>query len=90
MADLSPEDRVMQEEIFGPILPIINVDSASEAIEFINKREKPLTLYLFSEDSNIQEMFINRYIWKIEHSTTPSGLSNLLSEALFSYLILCS
>ena len=65
MADLSPEDRVMQEEIFGPILPIINVDSASEAIEFINKREKPLTLYLFSEDSNIQEMFINRYIWKI-------------------------
>ena len=52
----------MQEEIFGPILPIINVNSASEAIEFINKREKPLTLYLFSEDSNIQEMFINRYI----------------------------
>ena len=38
----------MQEEIFGPILPIINVDSASEAIEFINKREKPLTLYLFT------------------------------------------
>ena len=62
LADLSPEDRVMQEEIFGPILPIINVNSASEAIEFINKREKPLTLYLFSEDSNIQEMFINRYI----------------------------
>ena len=39
----------MQEEIFGPILPIINVNSASEAIEFINAREKPLTLYLFSE-----------------------------------------
>merc|ERR1719491_1540341 len=38
LADLSPEDRVMREEIFGPILPIINVDSASEAIEFINSR----------------------------------------------------
>merc|ERR1712141_958333 len=59
LADLSPEDRVMQEEIFGPILPIVNVDSASEAIEFINKREKPLTLYLFSEDKRTQEMFIN-------------------------------
>ena len=60
LADLSPEDRVMQEEIFGPILPIINVDSASEAIEFINNREKPLTLYLFTEDSRIQEMFMSK------------------------------
>jgi len=59
LADLSPEDRVMREEIFGPILPIINVDSASEAIEFINNREKPLTLYLFTEDSHIQEMFMS-------------------------------
>ena len=61
LADLSPEDRVMREEIFGPILPIINVDSASEAIEFINNREKPLTLYLFTEDSHIQEMFMSKY-----------------------------
>ena len=61
LADLSLEDRVMQEEIFGPILPIINVDSASEAIEFINNREKPLTLYLFTEDSHTQEEFISRY-----------------------------
>jgi len=60
LADLSLEDRVMQEEIFGPILPIINVDSASEAIEFINNREKPLTLYLFTEDSHTQEEFISR------------------------------
>ena len=60
LADLSPEDRVMREEIFGPILPIINVDSASEAIEFINNREKPLTLYLFTEDSHIQEMFMSK------------------------------
>ena len=52
----------MREEIFGPILPIINVDSASEAIEFINNREKPLTLYLFTEDSHIQEMFMSKYV----------------------------
>ena len=48
----------MQEEIFGPILPIINVNSASEAIEFINARDKPLTLYLFSEDKKVQEKFM--------------------------------
>ena len=50
LSNVSPEDSVMQEEIFGPILPIINVNSALDAIEFINAREKPLTLYLFSED----------------------------------------
>ena len=50
----------MQEEIFGPILPIINVDSASEAIEFINKREKPLTLYVFSEQKNVYDKFMSQ------------------------------
>lgn len=50
----------MQEEIFGPILPVINVNSSVEAIDFINGREKPLTLYVYSEDSRIQQEFINR------------------------------
>ena len=59
MIDVSPEDQVMQEEIFGPILPIINVDSASEAIQFINKREKPLTLYVYSEDQNHHQKFMS-------------------------------
>lgn len=43
-------DPVMQEEIFGPILPIVNVQNAYEAIEFINSREKPLALYIFSNN----------------------------------------
>ena len=60
LTDVSPEDQVMQEEIFGPILPIINVDSASEAIEFINKREKPLTLYVFSEQKNVHDKFMGQ------------------------------
>ena len=41
---------VHQEEIFGPILPVITVSSRGEAIEFINQREKPLTMYIFSTD----------------------------------------
>lgn len=42
------EDRLMQEEIFGPILPIISFKEISEAIKFINGRPKPLALYIFS------------------------------------------
>ena len=39
----------MQEEIFGPILPILTYDSFDEAIEIIQSKPKPLSLYLFSE-----------------------------------------
>lgn len=38
IVDVKPDDPVMQEEIFGPILPILNVQSAYEAIKFINGR----------------------------------------------------
>ena len=38
LIDVKPTDPVMQEEIFGPILPILEVDSAYEAIQFINDR----------------------------------------------------
>ena len=42
--------RIMQEEIFGPILPIIGYEHVDEVIDFIRKQEKPLALYLFGED----------------------------------------
>jgi aldehyde dehydrogenase (NAD+) len=41
------DSALMQEEIFGPILPLIAIDSAEEAIAFINARNKPLALYVF-------------------------------------------
>lgn len=50
LVDVSPSDPVMQEEIFGPILPIITVNSAKEAADFINAREKPLAFYIFTEN----------------------------------------
>ncbi|GAB0098231.1 Aldehyde dehydrogenase [Sergentomyia squamirostris] len=49
LIDVKPNDPIMQEEIFGPILPIVNVENAYEAIKFINSRDKPLALYIFSE-----------------------------------------
>uniref|UniRef100_A0A8C0AAR2 Aldehyde dehydrogenase n=1 Tax=Bos mutus grunniens TaxID=30521 RepID=A0A8C0AAR2_BOSMU len=44
LVDVQETDPVMQEEIFGPILPIVNVRSLGQAIDFINRREKPLAL----------------------------------------------
>ncbi|XP_037827805.1 aldehyde dehydrogenase, dimeric NADP-preferring isoform X2 [Lucilia sericata] len=57
IVDVKPEDPVMQSEIFGPILPIINVESAYEAIKFINSREKPLALYVLSNSQKTIELF---------------------------------
>ena len=59
MDNVTAEDAVMQEEIFGPILPVIAYDSIDEAIAFINEREHPLALYLFSEDKATQNRFLH-------------------------------
>ncbi|MDF5715645.1 MAG: aldehyde dehydrogenase [Rhizonema sp. NSF051] len=53
--NVSWEDQVMEEEIFGPILPVIEYTDISEAIALINSREKPLALYLFSNNKNLQK-----------------------------------
>ena len=50
MDNVTWEDKVMQEEIFGPILPILTFGSANEVIEIVNSHEKPLALYVFAED----------------------------------------
>lgn len=50
-------DPVMNEEIFGPVLPILTYRTLDEAIDFIRKREKPLALYIFSENrKNIERV----------------------------------
>lgn len=48
LTDVAPEAPVMQEEIFGPILPLVTVAGLDEAIAFVNDREKPLALYAFT------------------------------------------
>ena len=57
-ANVSPSDPIMQEEIFGPLLPIINVETLEEAIEFVNDREKPLVLYVFAKDDKTVKRFV--------------------------------
>ena len=55
-----PHSKAMQEEIFGPILPIVCVEDAVEAIDFINDRPSPLALYVFDKNPKIQRMFEKR------------------------------
>ncbi|XP_050501793.1 aldehyde dehydrogenase, dimeric NADP-preferring isoform X2 [Diabrotica virgifera virgifera] len=59
LTNVKSSDPVMQEEIFGPILPIVNVESAYDAIQFINSREKPLALYIFSNNKKDVDQILN-------------------------------
>ncbi|MFE9552318.1 aldehyde dehydrogenase family protein [Streptomyces sp. NPDC006703] len=55
LADVAPGSPVMQEEIFGPILPIVTVPGLDDAIDFINDRDKPLALYVFTDSATTRE-----------------------------------
>ncbi|MFF4394846.1 aldehyde dehydrogenase family protein [Streptomyces sp. NPDC001480] len=66
LADVDPKSPVMQEEIFGPILPIVTVPGLDEAIDFVNDRDKPLALYVFTESEGTRE--------RIAAETSSGGL----------------
>ncbi|EPH42583.1 aldehyde dehydrogenase family protein [Streptomyces aurantiacus] len=55
LAGVKPDEPVMREEIFGPVLPIVEVEGLDEAIEFINERDKPLALYAFTGADRTRE-----------------------------------
>jgi len=60
LTQVSADSPVMQEEIFGPLLPVLPVEGVAEAIRFINAREKPLALYVFSGDKETQERVLTQ------------------------------
>jgi len=53
--NVSPEHAIMKEEIFGPILPVMEYHKLDDAISFVNGLPKPLALFFFSKDRNKQE-----------------------------------
>ncbi|HCF26681.1 MAG TPA: aldehyde dehydrogenase family protein, partial [Cyanobacteria bacterium UBA11049] len=63
---VSLESPVMQEEIFGPILPMLTFSDITEAIAIVNQRPKPLALYLFSRNKNLQQ--------RVLHSTSSGSV----------------
>ena len=80
---VAPDADVMQHEIFGPILPILPVRDLDQAIRFVNEREKPLALYLFSEDAaaaarveaetSAGGLCVNHVIWQVANPNLPFG-----------------
>ena len=59
LADVSPDSPIMQEEIFGPILPILPYDNFDEVIGFIRSRPKPLACYLFTSSRETEKKLLN-------------------------------
>jgi aldehyde dehydrogenase (NAD+) len=53
----SPDSKIMQEEIFGPILPVLEMESVEKAIAFINQRPKPLALYVYTQNDKVSKSF---------------------------------
>ncbi|WP_293002269.1 aldehyde dehydrogenase family protein [Mycobacterium sp.] len=56
----SPDDPVMADEIFGPILPVVTVDRLTDAVHYVNARPKPLALYVFTASSKRGRGLIDR------------------------------
>jgi aldehyde dehydrogenase (NAD+) len=59
LRNVSPKSPIMQEEIFGPILPLLRVNSMDDAVDFVNELDCPLALYLFSEDPEVREKVLD-------------------------------
>ena len=79
LRDVSLEDPVMQEEIFGPILPLIRYTHFEEVLSYIQDHEKPLSAYLFSNDQAEQNAWLDQLSFgggcindAIMHITNPN------------------
>ncbi|MCH2172430.1 aldehyde dehydrogenase family protein [Myxococcota bacterium] len=60
LRDADDESSLMRDEIFGPILPVRKVRNIDEAVQFVNSREKPLALYLFTKDGKVEDDVLSR------------------------------
>ncbi|HZK43147.1 MAG TPA: aldehyde dehydrogenase [Syntrophomonadaceae bacterium] len=77
---VSLDSVLMQEEIFGPILPVLEYNDLDEAIELINSKAKPLALYFFSADAKKQEHILR------ETSSGSVCINDTLSQITTQYL----
>ena len=83
VVDPDPDEPLMKNEIFGPILPVISVQSIDDAIRFVNSRPKPLSAYLFTKTRAIRErvikevpaggMLVNHLAFQVSTAKLPFG-----------------
>ena len=60
LTGVTADSPVMQEEVFGPILPVLRVDDLAAAIRFIRKGDKPLAAYIFTKDAAAEKRFLEK------------------------------
>ena len=60
LTDVALDSPVMQEEIFGPVLPIIRADDLDEAIQFIRAKDRPLAAYIFTKNKDAEFRFLDQ------------------------------
>ena len=60
LTDVTPDMLIMQEEIFGPVVPVLTYKSLDEVIDFISSRDKPLALYIFSNNRHNIDRILGR------------------------------
>lgn len=93
MTDVTWDDAVMQEEIFGPILPILTYSTLNEAIEKINSMARPLALYMFSSNKNNIQNITSRCLFGggcvndtlIHLATSAMGFGGVGESGMGSY-----
>jgi aldehyde dehydrogenase (NAD+) len=83
VVDPALDEPLMTDEIFGPILPIVTVQSLDEAIDFVNSRAKPLAAYLFTKSKDVRErvikevsaggMLVNHLLFQFSTTKLPFG-----------------
>jgi aldehyde dehydrogenase (NAD+) len=83
LINVSMNDDVMKEEIFGPILPVLPFNTTEEAMQIVHQNENPLAFYLFTKDKKIEEKWIkkipfgggciNNTVWHFANKNIPFG-----------------
>ena len=91
--NITGESPVMQEEIFGPVLPVLTFETIEEAETFIIQREKPLALYLFTTDRTVEKRVLKNVSYGggcindtiIHIATTSMGFGGVGASGMGSY-----
>ncbi|OEI76372.1 aldehyde dehydrogenase [Bacillus subtilis] len=69
LKNVTPDMKIMQEEIFAPILPMMNYEDINEVIDYVNDRDKPLALYVFSKNQDLIDNVL-------QHTTSGNAAIN--------------